>query len=157
MITTSSKYYSGLTIANAVGVTQVSNFRNSVNNERIVPTLYVNDTIKTRSSNPIYYLSNYTGNGKLIYNYFSFSAYRLLKQSKRDINPKWGQELFVGAYNTPYGGDYSGSLFSIYGVAFIPGLFKHHSLWAYWAYQNSLINSINYKYTSIPDNGNYQF
>ncbi|MBS1558503.1 MAG: hypothetical protein JST69_07215 [Bacteroidetes bacterium] len=156
LITTTSKYNSGITFGNAIGVTQVSKFSNSINSSRIVPTVFVNDSIRS-----IYYLSDYAGNGKLIYNYFNVSAYRTLKQSHRDINPKWGQELYVNVYSTPYGGDYSGSLFSFYGVAFFPGLFKHHSLWGYWGYQNSQIDQqffyANNAGTAIADNYLYQF
>ncbi len=156
LITTSSRFYGNLTFGNAVGVTQVSNFSNTINNERIIPSVVINDTIKN-----FYFFSNHTANGNLVYNRFSLSAYRLLKQSRRDINSKWGQALYLNAYNTPYGGDYIGSQFSIYGVSYFPGLFKHHSIWGYWGYQHSQINQ-QFFYASkagnaILDNYNYQF
>jgi len=87
----------------------------------VVPAVVVNDSVKS-----FYFLSNYLGNGNLVFNHFSISAYRLLKQSKRDINSKFGQEIFLNVYNTPYGGNYIGSQFSFYGVLFFPGLAKHH-------------------------------
>ncbi|HLZ16586.1 MAG TPA: hypothetical protein VKQ08_06075, partial [Cyclobacteriaceae bacterium] len=91
--------------------------------------------------------------------HFSLLAYRLLKQSRRDINSKWGQEIFLNIYSTPYGGDYSGAQFSFYGVAFFPGLFKHHSLWGYWGYQNTRLANV-YRDASgkgIADNYSYVF
>lgn len=158
--TTTSRFVGNITFGNAVGVTHVTNFTNTINNDRIVPTLFVNDTIKTDDNHPVYFLSDHIGNGNLVYNRFFLTAYRLLKQSRRDINSKWGQALFLTAYNTPYGGDYSGRQFSIYGVGYFPGLFKHHSLWGYWGYQNSQIDQLYYANkagTEIADNGNYQF
>lgn len=153
--TTTSKYYGNVTFSNYVGVTQVSQFSNTINSARIIPTRTVNDTITN-----IYFLSDQLSNGNLVYNQFTFSAYRLLKQSKRDINSKWGQTIYLNAYNTPYGGDFVGRLFSFYGVGYFPGFFKHHSLWGYWGYQNSQINNIYYANkagTAIAENYNYQF
>src|SRR5688572_27586314 len=40
-------------------------------------------------------------------------------------------------------GDYSGRQLSTYGILYVPGLFKHHSLWGYWAFQHSDIQSVN--------------
>ncbi|MBS1487556.1 MAG: hypothetical protein JST43_08185 [Bacteroidetes bacterium] len=158
LLTTYSKYYGNFTIGNAVGATHISNFLNSITNDgqRFVPFLTVNDTIRG-----FYYFPSYQSNGNLVYNHFSLSAVRLLKQSHRDINSKFGQELFLNVYNTPYGGDFSGSQFSVYGVTFFPGLFKHHSLWGYWGYQNSQVDQLFYyansKGTSIIDPNTYQF
>jgi hypothetical protein len=120
----------------------------------------VNDTIETNANHGVYFLSDHIGNGNLMYNHFSLSAYRLLKQSRRDIYSKFGQALFMDVYNTPYGGDYSGSQFSFYGILYLPGLAKHHSLWGYWGYQHSQIDLLHYANkagTAIADNYNYQF
>ncbi len=156
LVTTTSKYVGNLTFGNAIGVTQVSNFRNTIANERIIPAKVVNDTIQN-----FYFYPSYVGNGNVVYNHFAISGYRLLKQSRRDINSKWGQEFFLDAFSTPYGGTYSGSQFSFYGVAFFPGLFKQHSFWGYWGYQNSQIDNqfyyANKAGTTILDNYNYQF
>ncbi len=158
LVTTTSKFVGNFTFGNAVGVTQVTNFTNSIDNsnQRIFPAVVVNDTIKN-----FYYFPSYSTTGNVVYNHFSMSGYRLLKQSRRDINSKWGQEFFVDAYNTPYGGNYTGAQFSFYGVLFFPGLFKHHSFWGYWGYQNSRIDNqfsyANKAGTAIIDNNNYQF
>jgi hypothetical protein len=131
--TTHSKFSSNVSFANYVGFTSVSGFRNSIDEGgRIVPS----DPNLSR-----YFFRSYVDGGSLVYNHFNIFAYRLLKQSRRDINSKWGQRILLHYYNTPFGGDYSGGLFSVYGLAYFPGLFKHHSLWGYWAYQRSQIDA----------------
>ncbi len=142
LVTTTSKYHGNITVANYFGLTSVTGFQNSIDGGgRILPT-----------SLPQYFYRDYVGNGKLLFNHFSLSTYRLMKQSRRDINSKWGQVIFVDYFNTPYGGDYSGGQFSFYGIAYVPGLFKHHSLWGYWAYQHSLIERLNLRTGSGVDN-----
>jgi hypothetical protein len=147
LITTRSKYLSSVSFSNYIGYTHVTDFRNSETQERYFPAITRYDTITQngnlaarRSFISVYPFFNYAGNGNLIYNNFNFSAYRLLKQSRRDINSKWGQALLINLYNTPYGGDLGGGLFSLTGYMYLPGLAKHHSLWGYWAYQNTLVH-----------------
>ncbi len=148
LVTTTSKFYGNVTFSDYVGVTKVSNFKNSIDGGgRILPSSY-----------PQYFFRDYIDNGTLLYNHFSLDAYRLLKRSRRDINSKWGQAIYVDYYNTPYGGDFSGAQFSLYGVAYVPGLIKHHSLWGYWAYQQAEIATVN-KNSLITGEGldNYTF
>jgi hypothetical protein len=142
LITTQSRFSSGITVGNAVGMTKVTNFRysfiNSDNfiNERYVPAIIRNDTILS-----VYPYFDYIGNGTLVYNHFTMSAHRLLKTSRRDILPKWGQAFSLNYYSAPYGGDLQGGLFSFIGYLYFPGLAKHHSLNGYWAYQNTLVDT----------------
>jgi hypothetical protein len=132
LLTTSSRYIGNFTLFNYLGYTSVKNFRNSLDDGgRLLPVNY-----------PQYLFRDYIDKGTLLYNRFNLSAYRLLKQNRRDINSKWGQAIFINAYNTPFGGDYSGSLFSFQGRMYFPGLFRHHSLWGYWAYQQSEIADV---------------
>jgi hypothetical protein len=132
LITTSSRFQGGFTIGNYVGFTKVSEFTNSIDGGgRLLPANY-----------PQYFFRNYADGGNLIYNHFTMSGFRLLKQNRRDINSKWGQAFFLDLYGTPYQGDYSGSLFAFQGRLFFPGLFKHHSFWGYWAYQKSDIAEV---------------
>ena len=132
LITTSSKFLGSLTMSNYVGFTAVSEFKNSIDGGgRIVPSNY-----------PQYFFRDYADGGNLIYNHFSVSGYRLLKQSRRDINSKWGQAFFMDVYGTPYQGNYSGSQFSFQGRLYFPGVAKHHSIWGYWAYQKSDIADV---------------
>jgi hypothetical protein len=134
LITTKSKYISRVEIGNAVGVTKVTDFANNINGGgRLVPP----DPSKPKS---VYPFLDYVDNGSLVYNRFNFTAYRLLKQSRRDINSKWGQSLSVTSYGTPYSGNFKGQEYSVLGVLYFPGLFKHHSLWGYGGYQHNFLD-----------------
>jgi hypothetical protein len=145
LLATSGRFLSLVSISNYVGYTQVTDFFNGQSSDRQIPGLIVYDTINQNGNDVprrrigYYNFFNYVGNGNLIYNHFNISAYRLQKQSRRDINSKWGQTLFLSLYGTPYGGDFSGNQFSFYSQWFFPGLFKHHSLWGYWGYQKRKI------------------
>ncbi len=133
LVTTKSRFYSSVSVSNYFGYTNVSEFKNSIDGGgRLLPTNY-----------PQYFLREYLDNGNLLYNHFGVTTYRLLKKSRRDINSKWGQVAFLNLYNTPFGGDFNGKQFSFYGIGYFPGLFKHHSLWGYWAYQYSQIDAVN--------------
>ena len=66
--------------------------------------------------------------GDLIANQYTLSYYRLMKTSKRDIRPKFGQTFFFQYEHTPFGGDYYGEILSLQAQLYFPGLFKHHSL-----------------------------
>lgn len=127
LLLTSGRYMANLHVGNAVGVTTVSGFRNNVDGGgRLFPSEW-----------PQQLALNHLDNGTLMYNHISMTATRLLKRSRRDINSRWGQQLFVNAYHTPYGGDFYGRQLSVYSVLYFPGFFKHHSLWGYAAWQYS--------------------
>lgn len=149
LITTSSRYFGNFTFGNNVGYTQVEDFSNSITGAGRLITPQI----------PVYWIRTIPGDGELLYNRFYISAYRLLKQSRRDINSKWGQAFFLNAYGTPYGGDYSGKQFSFYTTLYFPGLFKHHSLWGYWGYQKTELESLSRTSTNVEyeDNNTYIF
>lgn len=129
LITTNSRYYGNFTVANYIGYTHVTDFTNSIDGGgRLFPSNF-----------PQYFLRSYLDNGSLRYNRFTMSAYRLLKQSRRDLNSKFGQTATLTWYGTPYGGDFSGNQFSFYTQLYFPGFFKHHSVWGYWAFQSTAI------------------
>lgn len=149
LLATSGRFLSLVSFSNYIGYTRVSDFNNGNGSSRFIPTEIVYDTINENGVDrarsrvfSVYPLFSYVGNGNLIYNHFNISAYRLQKQSRRDINSKWGQTLFLSLYGTPYGGDFSGSQFSFYSQLFFPGLFKHHSLWGYWGYQKTMMEEL---------------
>lgn len=149
LLATSGRFLSLISFSNYVGYTKVSNFSNGENSNRFVPAIIAYDTINQNGNDVararvlnLYPLFSYVGNGNLIYNHLNISAYRLQKQSRRDINPKWGQTMFLSLYGTPYGGDYNGSQLSFYSQLYFPGLFKHHSLWGYWGYQKTMMEEL---------------
>ena len=124
-------------MGNAVGLTQVTDFENNIDGGgRVVP----------RGDDRAYFFRDYIDNGQLVYNHFTFSAFRLLKVSRRDINPRWGQQLEFESYETPFGGDFRGRLMSVYGLAFFPGLARHHSFWGYGAWQKTEFEQVAQNY-----------
>jgi hypothetical protein len=140
---TRSRYSTNVTIANNVGYKASYNFTNSIDGGgRVVPT-----------PPPHIVFRDYVDYGGLVYNNFSLSAYRLMKQSRRDINSKWGQRIFLDTYNTPFGGDYTATQLSVYGIGYFPGLFKHHSFWGYGAYQYTEMEAL----TPSSQSNNYIF
>jgi hypothetical protein len=133
LVMTSSKFITNITVSNSLGYISVTDFKNSIDEGgRLFPT-----------NNPQFFYANYIDRGDLFYNHFDVSAHHLLKRSRRDINSRWGQALFVDFYNTPLyntafkGNDHQGKQFSVYGLAYFPGLFKHHSFYSYGAYQQT--------------------
>jgi hypothetical protein len=131
---TQSRFATNVTVANSVGLTRILKFENSVNGGgRSIPTGITSDTLAQRNYN----FFDYADEGHLVFNNASLSAYRLMKRSRRDINSKWGQKLTVEHYSTPFGGNYQGALLAVTGIGYFPGLFRHHSLWGYAAFQTT--------------------
>jgi outer membrane protein assembly factor BamA len=137
LLLTRSKYLTTLTVSNSIGLTLTSSFNSRVTRngilieegvDRYVPA---NDTL-------FFLYSDITDFGQLISNHFEMSYSHALKQSRRDFNPKFGQFLSFESYSAPFGGDYQGWQWTVNGTFFFPGLFKHHSLYLYGGYQESL-------------------
>lgn len=140
LLLTRSKYLTTLTVANDVGLTLTSAFNSTVTRngvliqqgkDRYVP---VNDTLS-------FLYDDIVDFGHLVSNHFSVGYTHAFKQSRRDFNPRFGQFLNFESYSTPFGGDYQGWQWSAYGTFFFPGLLKHHSLYVYGGYQESLESS----------------
>lgn len=149
LITTNSKYHGNFTIGNYFGYTHTEDLTNSITGTGRIITPQI----------PVYWNRNIIDNGDLLFNHFLMSGYRLLKQSRRDINSKWGQSFFMHLYGTPYGGDYTGKQFSFYSTLYFPGLFKHHSIWGYWGYQQTEMELLTRTSSAFDyeDNGSYFF
>lgn len=129
LLLTRSKYHTEVNVSNFVGVTNAYEFKNSIDGGgRIVPRNF-----------PQFIFRDYLDRGTLLSNHLSFTAARLLKTSRRDIYSKWGQYVAVESFSTPFGGDFSGNLFSFFSRAFFPGLARHHSFNGYWGYQKTEI------------------
>ena len=112
LLLTRSKYHSQLEISNEVEWTKVSDF---------------NQTIR---------LMDQQANGELITNQLGLSYYRLLKQSTRDINSKWGQSISLSHTSSPFGGDYTAGQTALRATLYFPGLIKNHSFFLRGAFQN---------------------
>ncbi|MEO0405515.1 MAG: hypothetical protein AAF193_11645, partial [Bacteroidota bacterium] len=115
---TRSKFSTQLQVAEAVGLRQINDFGNDINqSSRFVP---LNDTLSV-------FFRDELNNGQLIYNRLELSFFNLLKRSLRDLRSKWGQTLNIEYHNTPFEGDFRGNLFAVRSNLYFPGLFKHHS------------------------------
>ncbi|PKK38398.1 hypothetical protein BWI96_01060 [Siphonobacter sp. SORGH_AS_0500] len=71
---------------------------------------------------------NEPGSNNLAATTVSFAYNRLLRQSKRDVQPRWGQTFLAYARNTPFGGTLQGNLLALQTRLYFPGFAKHHSL-----------------------------
>ena len=137
LLLTNSKYNRGITLGNAVGLTQTSNFRNRITKDGTV--IYDGpERINPAFDTLLFVYKDQLNDGDLLYNRLTFSIYNLLKRSRRDFLSPWGQTLDVDLYNTPYGGDFEGRLMAARATLYFPGLFKHHFFYARFAYQESL-------------------
>lgn len=147
---TNSRFSASVVLGNHLGYTVVNDLTNSIDGDgRLIQT-----KLPRVFRTDYYFFRDYIDNGSLFYNHFSLNAYRLLKLSRRDINPRWGQRAIINAYNTVTAldvpglgrrrfGDFEGKQFSFYGLLYFPGFAKHHSLWGYWAFQSSEIAPAN--------------
>lgn len=59
---------------------------------------------------------------------YSFSAYRFIKQSQKDIYPRWGQVVTGAFRNSPFGKNDYGSIASLGLRCYFPGFMLHHSI-----------------------------
>jgi hypothetical protein len=80
---------------------------------------------------------------------FNLLVYRLvfyaqLKQSYRDLIPKWGQTLEINFSNTPFDGDSINSIFASELTLYFPGLFRHQGFRVYGGYQDRVDHNYNY-------------
>lgn len=125
LVFTNSKYSRQLTLGNAVGLTRIGDFVNTITKngvqvykgpERLTPAF---DSL-------VYVYKDQLNRGTLYYNRFNLSFYNLMKRSPRDFLYRWGQTLDIDYYSAPYGGSYQGALFAVRTAFYFPGLVKHH-------------------------------
>src|SRR5690606_6843551 len=126
-----------LTVSNDVGLTMTSSFNSAVTRDGVVLQEGADRYVPVKDS--LFFLfDDIPDFGKLVANHFSLGYTHAFKQSRRDFNPKFGQFLNFASYSTPFGGDYQGWQWSANGTLFFPGFFRHHSLYLYGGYQESL-------------------
>ncbi|GAB3922337.1 hypothetical protein [Larkinella terrae] len=77
---------------------------------------------------------------------YSASYSRTLKQSKRDVAPRWGQTFSAVWRTTPFNGQLNGEVWGAQGSLYLPGLAKHHSLRLRAGYQQQMQG--NYRFAS---------
>jgi len=59
---------------------------------------------------------------------YSFYAYRLIKQSSKDLFPRWGQSITGSYRHSPLGDNNLGSIVSVGTRFYFPGLIRHHGI-----------------------------
>ncbi|MCD4793949.1 MAG: hypothetical protein K8R54_11985 [Bacteroidales bacterium] len=69
-----------------------------------------------------------TGNGNFSSLSYSGSAYNFRKQANQDINPKFGQFVYLIYQHTPFNEDINGHQLSAFTSLYFPGIIKHHSI-----------------------------
>lgn len=109
---TNSKYIQGISLAAYYNYLHVTGYD--------LPFRYVSDVGSQGSVNALTYGISYS---------------RLLRQSKRDVAPRWGQSLSATYRNTPFGGRLNAEQWGVQANVYFPGLGKHHSLRLRGGYQ----------------------
>jgi hypothetical protein len=90
--------------------------------------------------------NKYTGNRYSLD--YSMNVYRFIKQSGKDLYPKWGQFVTATFRHTPFGDNNLGSIFSVGARAYFPGIMLHHAIridvnhqekiYGHYAYSNQI-------------------
>ncbi|MDH5604007.1 MAG: hypothetical protein OEY51_08705, partial [Cyclobacteriaceae bacterium] len=133
LLLTRSRFLRNLEIKNTSGVKEVYQFENSLGG--------------TSRRGIDFFERDIQDNGELVYTTFRISGANALKKNYRDIKPRWGQ-FFNAEYTTTVNRQFEGEQLSVNTWMYFPGLFKHQSLWTYWAFQHKAI---------INDKDNYYF
>jgi Tol biopolymer transport system component len=135
-VLTNSKYSRRVILGNAIGLTQVSSFRNQITRQDTL--IYDGHQRANIISDTLFFIyPDQLSDGNLVYNRAVLSFVNLLKRSPRDFLSRWGQTLDVEFYNTPFQTDFVGQLFAVRSTFYFPGLFRHHYLYARAGFQNS--------------------
>lgn len=135
LLLTHSKYNFEVQVSNGINYTRATDFKNNIDGGgRFIEI-----------GNQPYGFYNELDNGTLLTNEFELEASHLLRKSRRDIQSKWGQRLVLKSIGALKGSDFAASSSSATGYLFLPGFFRHHSLFGIGAYQTM-------KITYFPDN-----
>jgi hypothetical protein len=67
------------------------------------------------------------GNGERARVEYHARFVRIRDGARRDVRPVWGQTARVSYAHTPLGGDEHGSLLSLSGALYLPGMRRHHA------------------------------
>ncbi|QDA62536.1 hypothetical protein FHG12_10760 [Hymenobacter jejuensis] len=93
------------------------------------------------------------GNNSLHALNYTLSYYHVLKQSYRDVAPRWGQVLSASFRNTPFSTGLQAQQWAVTGGMYFPGLLKHHSIRVRGGYQRQQQNSYNFSTATIYPRG----
>ena len=93
------------------------------------------------------YLTEVGSAGSLSALTYGLTYVHLLRQSKRDVAPRWGQTLSANYRNTPFGGKLTAEQWGVQASVYLPGMGKHHSLRLRGGYQQQAQG--NYRFSPI--------
>ncbi len=104
------------------------NFTQSKYSQSASASAYYNYLLVSGYDLPFRSISEVGSAGSLSAMTYGLSYQRLLRQSKRDVAPRWGQAISATYRNTPFGGRLLAEQWGIQGNLFLPGVGKHHAL-----------------------------
>lgn len=104
------------------------NFTQSKYSQSATASAYYNYLSVSGYDLPFRSISEVGSAGSLTAMTYGLSYQRLLRQSKRDVGPRWGQAISATYRNTPFGGRLLSEQWGIQGNLFLPGIGKHHAL-----------------------------
>ncbi|GAB3712086.1 hypothetical protein GCM10027592_50280 [Spirosoma flavus] len=110
-------------------------------------TAYYNYLQVTGYDLPLRSITEVGSSGALQAMTYSLSYSRLLRQSKRDVAPRWGQSLLFNYRNTPFGGKLTAEQWGVQANLYFPGLGRHHSLRLRGGYQEQVQGT--YRFTPV--------
>ncbi|KAA9333455.1 hypothetical protein F0P96_10830 [Hymenobacter busanensis] len=84
---------------------------------------------------PARFLSDVGPNNPLNAVQTTFTYARQLKQSARDVGPRWGESVLLTWRTTPFGQGLDATQLAALGSVYLPGLGKHHSIRLRGGYQ----------------------
>lgn len=96
--------------------------------QNLSASVYYNYLQVTGYDLPVRYVTEVGTAGSLNALTYGFNYSRLLRQSKRDVGPRWGQAISATYRTTPFGGRLNGEQLGVQANLFFPGLGKHHAL-----------------------------
>lgn len=100
-IFTGGKYYKGLQLKWHTSLTGITN-NTSPENDRLEGSIFSFD--------------------------YGLYAYRFIKQSDKDLFPRWGQSVSWGFRHTPFGDNDLGDIMWTSGRFYFPGIMRHHGI-----------------------------
>ena len=69
---------------------------------------------------------------------YSVSASRYQRSAVQDLYPRFVQTLSLAFRHTPFGNNDLGSIAAVTSNLYFPGLFRHHGIWLYGAFQRRI-------------------
>lgn len=110
-------------------------FTQSKYDQSAILSAYYNYLAVTGYDLPTRFISEVGRAGSLSALTYGFSYRRLLRTSRRDLLPRWGQTLSVTYRNTPFGGPLTAEQWGVQANLYFPGVGKHHTVLVRGGYQ----------------------